>query len=246
MPLRYAFEEFIDLAVARAAGCGCITEDEPENDVLTAYIQAASDAIARVSGIRGRRTVVARPCRLDACWCDCCQLDAIPLGDQSPTVSEVKIDGTVLDPSLYELHPSRVGANLVRVSTGDRPPSWPSSQALWRPDTEANTFSITFERGVLVENDLFIQRAVSEVVCDLATESVRRKNELPAGTTTASLGGTNIVVDDDRLERIARGELGSNVARLLGLYSPDGRNRSTVWAPEVMGGWELNLRIPTS
>lgn len=244
MALRTANAQLVTVAQVRAADCACITADTPDDDTINGYIDAASDAVAMVTGglISGRRTVKARPCRTTVgLWCECCGVDAIPLGDNEPEVTEVKIDGDVLDPSTYELHPSRVGWNLVKVSTTTRPTAWPSSQSMWRPDTEDDTFSITFTEGTHVDGHL-VESAALEIVCDLASETIRRVNELPDGVTTANLGGVTVVVDSDRLERIARGELGSNVTRMMGLYAPSGRTGSLVWAPEVSGGWDLHLR----
>lgn len=248
MTLRFAHEAFVEIDDVRAApNCGCVTDSTPTDADLQEMIDAASDAIALVTGMRiaGRRELIARPCR-DACHttCRCCQLDAILLGEGDITIGKVKVDGVELDPATYALHPSPIGWNLVKVSTDtNRPTRWPMSQALWKPDTETDTFAVYFTTGFFVDHYL-VQQAALEVVCDFAADSAIIANALDDAVTTATIGNVTITLDDDRLDRIRSGRLGPMTSRMMGILAPGGNQPSTVWAPELVDGWDLNLRVP--
>lgn len=75
--------------------------------------------------------------------CGCGALEQIDLG-QASSVTEVKVDGVVLDPSAYRLDP---GGRLVRLD-GE---AWPLCQNLAAPDTEEGTYSVTYVRGAAVD-----------------------------------------------------------------------------------------------
>lgn len=72
--------------------------------------------------------------------CDCAPACRVDLGLPVAEVTEVKVDGLVLDPSAYQL----VGQWLARVDSGA---CWPACQDPSAPDTEEGTFSVTFRPG---------------------------------------------------------------------------------------------------
>src|SRR5690606_16402138 len=79
---------------------GCLPTGPEGDEQIAKWIDEASDLIATVTAMRvaGQMDVIARPCRtgmLCDCICYCCHLDSIPLGDQKPTVTQVKINGEV-------------------------------------------------------------------------------------------------------------------------------------------------------
>lgn len=250
MTLRIAAQQLVTLAQVRAAeNCACVTDASPDDDELGLMIDGASDAIATITGSRvaGRRQLVARPCRADWYLCPCCGLDGIPLGDDNPTVDEVKIDGTALDSSGYELHRTLIGWNLVKVSTDNfRPSAWPSAQSIWKPDTEDDTFSVTLTVGTDPELDYVIRQAALEIVCDMAAEQLRARDALEPGVVQATMGNVTVRVDESRLARIQAGGFGPATTRMMALLAPGGAHASTVWAPEMMSGWSLNLRLPVA
>lgn len=248
MVLRVAHEQFVDLDEVRAAdNCPCVTPNDPDDTLLGEMIDAGSDAIAQVTGMRvaGRRQLVARPCRTEGgCMCECCGLDAIPLGDMNPVVDEIKIDGTVVDSATYELHPSLTGWQLVKVATdATRPTPWPSYQQRWKPDTLEDTFAIQFTVGTWIEERI-IKDAALEIVCDLAASHESNRNALDPSVTTATIGNVTMTLTEDQLERVRTGQFGPATARMMGLFAPTGMAFSTVWAPELMSGWDLGLRLP--
>jgi len=243
MTLRAAAAQLVSIATVRASeNCGCVTDASPNDTDLGVLIDQASDALAVLSNgkVFGRQTSTFYPCRIaqTRCGCDCgCGLDAIPLDVKDPVIGQVKIDGVVLAASEYGLHTSRDGRwNLVRVATGDRPTSWPSSQSMWRPDSEDDTFSITVTYGEHTE--WIIEQAALELVCDFASEDIVKSNQVSAGATSANVGGVNISFGSgytlaERLERLQAGDLGPAVTRFMSVYAPAGRRVSEVWAPEL-------------
>lgn len=72
--------------------------------------------------------------------CDCSPVCKVQLNAPVAAVTEVKIDGLVLDPSAYRL----VGPWLARTDGGE---CWPSCQDPSVPDTETGTFSVTYSPG---------------------------------------------------------------------------------------------------
>ncbi len=248
MTLRFAAEQLVTIEQVRASeNCACITEGDLSDDELNDLIDAVSDAIARITGMRisGRRQLVARPCRIDYHLCTCCSLDGVPLGDNDPVVDLVKINGDTLDPATYELHRTLIGWNLVKRSSDNfRPSSWPSAQSLWKPDTEDDTFAIYFTEGIYID-DHVITIAALEIICDWASDGWRTSNSLEEGIISANLGGVTVQVDSDRFARIRLGLLGPMTARLMGLFVPGGASPSTVWAPEMLDGWDLHIRLPS-
>lgn len=247
MALRVASEAFTDITTVRAdPHCACVTDTTPDDDTVQSYIDAASDMITIVTGyISGRQTVRARPCRRDD-WCEpcsCCGLDAIPLGDLRPTVTQVKVSGVVISADYYWLHWNGVSWVLARKPESGQltPQRWPSDRKRWAADTETDTFSITYTQGIHVD-DVIIQDAVMEIICDLAAEPRRQSNRVE-GARSMSGGGLTVELEEDRIERLRNGDMGPMTRRMMGVLRPHGNQTPAVWAPELMGGWDLNLEL---
>lgn len=228
--------------------CPCINSDTPTDDELELMIDEASDIIAIASGfvVAGRRNLVARPCRTECDWsCPCCGRDAIPLGDRNPTVTQVKINGVALaNPGSYMLHQTLIGPALVRIDTpgtGMSPRSWPSVQDWWLDDTQDRTFAIYFTDGMDTDR-LLVRDAMFEIICDMVLNPSRRRQTIP-GATAATMGNVSVQLDEDRLARVRSGAFGPATARLMSILAPAGQMTSTVWAPEMTGGWDLNLQV---
>jgi hypothetical protein len=245
MTLRAAAQQFTSAEAVRSAqNCGCVNADEPDDDTLEALIDQASDVLVRLSNGRvvGRRTVTVRPCR-NGCWdcCPCCNLDSVPLWSPDPVVSEVKIDGVAMSSADYAVHQSRYGFGLVKVGTGlHRPTSWPSWQSLWRPDTEDNTFSITYTYGEHIE--WVIEKAAIELVCYFAQQDQLKKNQLQKGAVSANYNATTVTLEE-RLAT-ARGAdrqtaVGSAMEQMFAVYGQG--PVSTAWSPELDNGWSFHV-----
>lgn len=72
--------------------------------------------------------------------CDCSPACRVDLGVPVAEVTEVKVNGLVLDPAAYQL----IGPWLARVDGGE---CWPACQDPAVPDTEEGTFSVTYRPG---------------------------------------------------------------------------------------------------
>lgn len=72
--------------------------------------------------------------------CDCAPACRVDLRTPVAEITEVKVDGLVLDPSAYQL----VGQWLARIDDGA---CWTACQDPSVPDTETGTFSVTFRPG---------------------------------------------------------------------------------------------------
>jgi len=91
--------------------------------------------------------------------CSCSTVSEAVLPGPVYDITEVKVDGVVLDPSAYRLDDWRL---LVRVDGS----SWPLCNDLNLADTEENTWSVTFRTGVPVPP--LGQLACSELATEIA------------------------------------------------------------------------------
>jgi hypothetical protein len=93
------------------------------------------------------------------CGCGCVPevvLSGVPVAE----IGEVKINGSVVDPTTYELRDYR---KLVRTDGG----FWPSCQNIALPDTEAGTWSVTYTYG---EGPPVVgQLAAAALACEMYT-----------------------------------------------------------------------------
>lgn len=143
----------------------------PQDDELVEMaLDDATDILVKAGGYRyfGPCPQTMRPCRECSFngWCGCCEIDTISLPAETVSVEQVKIDGVIISPSTYEIRFLREGMSLVRIGVGDRPDRWPYCQKLWRPDTEEDTFSVTYTTGPpvsLVEKQAAIELAIAMI-----------------------------------------------------------------------------------
>jgi hypothetical protein len=137
---------------------------------------------------------------------------------------------------------------LVRLDpavTGGSPQNWPTTQRWWLDDTNDHTWSILFTEGVDTDR-LLVRDAALEMVCDMATSHVKRKSVIP-GATSMTMGNVSIALEtrEARIARIMAGEMGPATTQMMSILAPGGRQPSMVWAPELTGGWNLNLQFVT-
>lgn len=136
-------------------------------------------------------------------------------GDPVREVTEVKVDGTVLNAGDYRLvRDPALGAVLLRVGA-----SWPAHQDMTLEDTEEGTWSVayTFGNGP----DPAGMAAVGALACELAaacTEGMECR--LPSRLQTLSREGVTMTVLDDvtdgkfGLDEVDRWVAGVNPARI--------------------------------
>lgn len=205
--------------------------DEYGEEALDEIIDAGSDLIAgaTANGVTGRCSIKVRPCSdgVCGCWgpCTCCNVDGIVLFGFQPAVTQVKVDGVVLDPSAYKLVDNRV---LVRVDGS----SWPVWQNVALADSQTGTFSVTFEHG---DTGGWVGlMAATEMSCDLIEASVPNgRPKLPPHAISALMDGVALQLDASQLTGFPWLE------RLQGLYP--GGDRPVYYSPEAEGHYSLHV-----
>ena len=155
--------------------------------------------------------------------CGCTSVSEVRLYGQASAVTEVRVDGAVLDPSAYRLDS---GGRLVRTD-GD---AWPLCQDLTAPDTEPGTFSVTYTPGAPVDG---LGAYVAGV---LAGEFVRACTDgecrLPTGVQTIARQGVTMTLG---IGAFPEGKTGiREVDAYLERWNPNGlRGPSQVYSPDL-------------
>lgn len=193
-----------------------------ETSVLDDYVASASQILFELSGrlYSGLCEKTVRPCRTGctcgiqvlsrgyviepwiwagASWtcdgnpCGCSPLSEVLLsGYPVREITEVKIDGDIVDPATYRLDGHR---HLVRVrdpADPDTPLAWPACQLLDLPDTEDGTFSVTYTYG---QNPPLIgAQAAATLACQLynACSGGIGDCEIPANAVRVTRQGVTI------------------------------------------------------
>jgi hypothetical protein len=163
--------------------------------------------------------------------CDCCLLACSPslvklAGVPIREVSEVLIDGDVVDPTTYRVFNDRY---LQRLDNA----RWPIRQNLTLADTEAGTFSITYTYGA--DPPSLGVSAAASIACELYKACDGATCVLPTGVTRITRQGVTI----DRLAftswgyREGRWATGLPlVDAFLASVNPAGlQRRPVLWAP---------------
>jgi hypothetical protein len=123
--------------------------------------------------------------------CACRPLDRIKLsGYPVREITEVKIDGFVVDPATYRLDDRRW---LVRVPDPLDPDThlrWPACQAMGLPDDEEGTFSVTYRYGQ--DAPPLGIHAAAQLGCELYKACSGQQCALPTGTTRVNRQGITI------------------------------------------------------
>jgi len=238
MTLHYACEQMTSEDMIVGAGCSCDldkVEDLLGQSTIDDIIDSASDAVAVATSMRvtGRCTDTVRPCSDGVCGCPgrcaCCDIDGVKLPGPNITVTQVKVDGAVVDPALYNLVDGDV---LVRWGA-DSGKTWPGWQVLTKPDTEADTFSITFTHGHL---PWVARMAATEIACDLLTGvTPGGQMKLPKQTVAAIMDNVTLQLDPSLLQGLAAFPW---MERLFATY-PAGP-QPIIYSPEIRGRYTLH------
>lgn len=240
MTLRAACSRLASLEEFQATdcGCGCGLDD----DVVGGLLDDASDLVYTLSGglIFGECEGTVRPCR--TCWCErcvgCCSIDVIPLRQDAISITEITIDGAVLDPSNYVLLPR---GRLQKISTdGNRPERWPCCQRLYRGLDEDDTFGITYTFGQASQPQ-WVKNAVIELACDMGTHFSTSAGQLPANTTSVTYANVTLSLDSraDALRDQTVLATFPAVSQLLALVGPSAR--SMAYSPDGAFAWSFPL-----
>jgi len=193
-------------------------------------------------------SAVVRPCKIGCgCWdwndydtcgdhCGCGSLSVVTLAGYPVTeITEVLIDGVVVDPLTYRLDGYR---DLVRLD--DYGPSyvsrsWPGCQNLALDSDQPGTWQVTYNWGVAPPPVGL--KAAAALACELwnACPSGSGKCRLPGRVTKVVRQGVTfdrVTVLAELLRMGATGIL--DIDLFIGTYNPSElRRRPSVWSPDV-------------
>lgn len=166
-------------------------------------------------------------CSCEQSTCGCCYVCEIELPGPVAEVTEVKIDGIVIDPGTYRIDN---GNRLVRV--GQDAECWPQCQTLSEPDTEVDTFSVSYLKGLPVPPGG--QRAVAALAAEIVKSCTQGPCRLPARVQQIVRQGETIQLIND-VDFLRSGLTGiPEVDMWLVAVNPTAqRQPSRVWSPDV-------------
>lgn len=162
-------------------------------------------------------------CGLHLGACGCTTVREVRLASIVGAVTEVKVDGAILDSSAYRLD---AGGLLVRTD-GE---GWPLQQHIEDPDSEPGTWSVTYVPGELVDGQG--AAAAGLLALEYAKACVSAGDcQLPSGVQTISRGGVTMTLSADVFPG---GRTGIQaVDAYLERWNPNGlRSRPLVWSPD--------------
>lgn len=171
-----------------------------------------------------------------ALLCGCSALSRAKLpGYPVVEILEVKIDGTVIDPSEYRLD-EYVYLTRMADPTTLAPRYWPSCQRLDLDDDQPGTWSVTYDSGVAPP--VLGVSAAAQLACELYRACAGLACALPVGTTKLTRQGIEI----ERAPFLSWGrnpaghwQTGlSLVDAFLMAYNPSGlKRRPQVFSPDI-------------
>lgn len=138
--------------------------------------------------------------------CSCTLVDEAILPAPVREVVEVRLDGVVMNPSLY-----RVDENRKLVRTDQQP--WPMCQDMAATDDKPNTWSVTITVGEDVP--ALGRRAVGELAAEFAKDCAGEECQVPYDVTSLSRQGVNLSYGSPSEEDFATGFLGLRMVRLF-------------------------------
>lgn len=149
--------------------------------------------------------------------CSCTVIDQALLPAPTREVIEVKLNGQVMDPSLYRVDENRL---LVRLDGQ----LWPLCQDLAASDDEDGTWSVTIAVGEDVP--VLAKRALGELAMEFVKECLGEDCLIPYEVTSLSRQGVNITFGSPSATRTIVGEMGLRMVDLyLATYNPSNLQR---------------------
>lgn len=160
--------------------------------------------------------------------CSCEPACRIDLGRPVAEVTEVKVDGIVLDPTAYQLQ----GNWLVRI---DGPVCWPACQDPSVPDTEEGTFSVTYRPGRALP--VAGQIAAGALAGEFVKACAGAGCVLPQQIQSLTRQGVDVEFVDPS-DVLTEGRTGiREVDMFISAVNPSGmRRRSQVLSPDIKRG----------
>lgn len=163
--------------------------------------------------------------------CSCTKICEINIPYPACSVSEVKIDGVVVDPATYRIDNFR---KLVRV--GEE--CWPICNALNLPDTEIGTWSVTLTYGKEVPE--MVTLGAQEMACEIIKSCMGRPCKLPQRLQSITRQGMSATFLDP-MEFISEGLTGLYFVDLAArTYNPRRlMRRPLVASPDSVDQWRV-------
>ena len=168
------------------------------------------------------------PCGCHMRTCGCGGYPSVNLGRSDvQSVTEVKIDGSVLAGTAYRLDSQQY---LTRID-GD---TWPCCQDLTEPTTEVGTWSVSITYGDPVPEAL--KRAAAVLASEFIKDCIGADCRLPQRTTTVTRQGLTIdMIDPQQFLDLGRTGI-YEIDLAVRAYNPHNlTRRSMVWSPESGG-----------
>lgn len=163
-------------------------------------------------------------------WFNCvpCGSDDCSISLPAPVsrVDEVKVDGSVLDPSDYEV----VGNKLFWMGEGACP--FPRSQNVTTPDTEEGTMSVTYLNAYPVDSLGAYAAGVLAMEYARACGGASGQCRLPKGVTTIVKQGVTMTINSGAFPDGLTGI--REVDTYIAMWNPRGSEPSRVWSPDIM------------
>jgi hypothetical protein len=241
MTTHYACERVVE---EDELSCDCVIPNDV--DLVGDVLDAASDVLAIITGAQiGRCSATFRPCREPACprprCCACCGLLGIHLWGIDPDVTQVLIDGAVVDPATYTIITNPYGVKVLeRFDSNGYSVLWPTTQKLVLPSSAPDTFEITVTTGL--EPGVTMKMAVAEIACEMFAGLAGESTTLD-GAVSATMFG--LTVDyrrfGDPTDQATMNMAGLNwVQRFISVGDvPSG---AQILAPELDDGWSIFQR----
>lgn len=211
------------------AGCvgGCTIADDVDPDVLEAASIRAGVILRTLSGGRaGTCTDVLRP--LSECWtcrgyCRCGSGDRLRLHSWDgpiTEVTEVQVDGTVLDEADYRFYPS--GQLLYRVP----PDVWPTRDDKTADCADGDTMCVTVTVGYAP--DAWALAVHAELTCELVQACLGLACRIPKNASSVSAQGVTVTLTPTEAKQFIPAVAGwvaainpDNAQTIPRVYSPD-------------------------
>jgi len=115
--------------------------------------------------------------------CSCTYLEQFELSAPVSSITQIKINGTILDPSSYRLDESRY---VVRVDGG----IWPRTNNFALPDTQVGTWSVTARYGLNLPDGA--AWAIGELACEFIKAANGEDCRLPRTVTQLARQGVTL------------------------------------------------------
>lgn len=211
---------------------GCTIESDTDPELLEQTSILAGTILRTLSGNRvGLCTDVIRPlseCGVCRGYCRCGSGDRVRLfSTVGPVVdvTEVKVDGAVIDASGYRFYPSP--QLLYRVP----PDVWPTRDHKWADCGDDGTMCVEVTVGS--EPDAWAVNVHTELVCELLKSCTGQTCRLPKNATSVSGQGVSITISPDDVHRFI-----PSVAAWVAAVNPSNATQPVkVFSPDLHPRW---------